>query len=438
LIMKSRNTALILCPVFWPNLPPIGLAYLKGYLAANDIHVKCVDINNIFFNESTQDLKAEWKKQSNPRFENMLYDIVLERFRSVYELVMGRLLGYDIVGMSCYRSNYEFSIKLAREIKRRRPSTKIVLGGPEIRSRFHSHRTGYIEGLRGTVDVAVIGEGERPILDVITGKIYQGMIAYDELSVEEDIYESDYTDFTFSAYPVKKKVSILSSRGCIKSCSFCSERLLHKKYRARPTQKIIDEISKHKLEGIREFVFHDSLINGDLAALEGLCEAMIRNFGKVKWEAQIAIRNDMSDEIFKKIKASGCYHLFVGLESGCDIILRKMRKGYAAKDAVSFFKKLNRHDISFGISLIAGFPGETQENFEESLRFLIQNKGLIPRIEQVNPFVYYEGIGHSRTDDYRYKDELLPRTERMIEALRKAGYRYTKSFMLNMVEPPWR
>ena len=180
------------------------------------------------------------------------------------------------------------------------------------------------------------------------------------------------------------------------------------------------------------------MINGDLLWLERFCDEIINNFGSIMWEAQMAIRPDMPDTLFRKLKNSGCYHLFVGLESGCDKTLKNMNKGYSSADAVEFFKKLNREGLSFGVSILIGFPGETNQDFMDSLQFILNNKEMIPKIEQVNPFVYYDGISLSEAEDYKANPESLDRAIFIIEKIKEEGIKHTNAFLLNLVEPAWK
>ena len=95
-------------------------------------------------------------------------------------------------------------------------------------------------------------------------------------------------------------------------------------------------------------------------------------------------------------------------------------------------------DISFGVSMIAGFPDETEKEFNESLDFIVRNKALIPKIEQVNPFVYYDGIDLSAEADYKIQNRSIDRARQFIDRIDKEGFKYTKAFMLNLVEPEWK
>jgi anaerobic magnesium-protoporphyrin IX monomethyl ester cyclase len=431
---EKTKTALVLLPVFWPQMPPLGLASLKAFAEKNGFPATAIDYNNRFFSKAADSLKKEWLISCNSRLEDSIVDILRSEHSEAFQEMLKEMIKYDVIGFSCFRSNYPATREIAGILKSGKPEIKIILGGPEMARQYFKYGNSFATE-NGFADLIAVGEGERPFLKfLLNGKTETRAALFEELDDLQGSSEPDNSDFNIESYPKKNAVSLLYSRGCVRKCAFCSERLLYKRFRVRPADAIVDQIKKYKRQGIEYFVFHDSLINGDLNALEDLCDRMINNFGSVKWEAQMAVRSDMSEELFRKIRQSGCYHVFIGLESGCDRTLRNMKKGYKAREAASFFRKLNDAGISFGVSIITGFPGETEEDFKESLDFIVNNRNLIPKIEQVNPFVYYEGTSLPEDADYRLHDESVKRADHFIERIKKEGFKYTKAFMMNLVE----
>jgi radical SAM superfamily enzyme YgiQ (UPF0313 family) len=310
------------------------------------------------------------------------------------------------------------------------------LGGPQITRQFFKGRGKIDSSIVKFADYLVVGEGERPLLNFLKGKNKdEKIVKFEQLDNLENIAFPRYPGLSLNSYPKKDALPVQFSRGCIRKCAFCSERLLYKGLRLREVRNIIDEIRYHKTSNNTSyFVFFDSLINADLGALEELCDKIIDNFGLINWEAQIAVRHDMSQKLFEKMKRSGCYNLFVGLESGSDNTLKKMNKGFTAKDAVNFFEMLNKAGLFFGISIIVGYPGETDGDFRESLDFIIRNKDLIPKIEQVNPFVYYDGTSADKRGDYKVNQTSLRRMEAFVKEIKRNHFKYTNAFLGNLIE----
>jgi radical SAM superfamily enzyme YgiQ (UPF0313 family) len=344
-------------------------------------------------------------------------------------------LGYETVGFSCFKSNFPATLEAAKLLKSRRKNIKIILGGPEITRQFFKKRARFGRELMQLADLLVVGEGEKPLSDYLKRNKENKLAIFEQLDDLRRLPFPRYRGLDLAAYPKDQVVPIQFSRGCIKRCRFCSERLLYKGFRFRRVASVIDEIRFHKEKNhINYFVFFDSLINAELSALEYLCDRIIENFGSINWEAQIAIRDDMSQELLVKMKKSGCYNLFVGLESGCDNTLKKMDKGFATKDALSFFKKLNEAGLFFGISMIVGYPGETESYFKKSLDFVIRNKKIIPKIEQVNPFTYYDGTPADKSADYHVNKKSLERLEIFVREIKHHHFKYTNAFLGNLIE----
>lgn len=430
-----KPTVIVLLPVFWPNLPPLSLAVLKGFLTNHNLSVDVIDFNNYFFNKASSNLKKQWLISCNSYLEDNILDILKSDYSTGFTYMINKLLSYDVIGFSCYKSNFRTTLKIAQLLKTENPRLKIILGGPEI-TRQHFRLNGGLTREFGNIsDFFVVGEGELPLLIYLTANRIDTRIA--EFWEQKDLKPlpvPDYSDLDIRNYPKKSSISLVYSRGCPKKCRFCSERLLYKKFRLYPVDSIIKEIKKYKENGIENFIFHDSSINADLSALELLCDKIIENFGSIKWEAQFTIRKDMPERLLKKIKASGCYHLFVGLESGCDRTLTSMNKGFRAEDALGFLNKFKSTGLSFGVSIIIGYPGETYQDFIESLNFIIEHKDLIPKIEQVNPFVYNDGTDLPQESDHKFHPESMERTRFFINKIKGAGFKYTNAFILNLVD----
>lgn len=426
------NILLTILPVFWPKMPPLGLGYLQSYLDKEGFPAEILDLNNLFYNLAGQKLKKEWLVSCNRALENNILGILNGGHHRKYQEALDKISGYDVVGFSCFKSNFPATLSMAKELKDRKRSIKIILGGPEIaRLDF----MGDLRRIEKTADFLVVGEGEKPLVDYLKGENRSKIVKFQQLEDHADLPFPRYKGINFSDYPRKDALPLQFSRGCIRKCQFCSERLLFQGFQSRPVKDISEEIKFHKENNnIEYFVFFDSLINGDLKKLESLCDIIIDNFGRVNWEAQIAVRKDMPDSLFEKIKKSGCYNLFVGLESGSDRTLEKMEKGFNSSEAADFFKQLRQAELFFGISMIVGYPGETDADFKESLDFIVRNKGLIPKIEQVNPFTYYDGTKADRSGDYRGNKDSLERMEYFVREIKKRGFKYTNAFLGNLIE----
>ena len=106
-----------------------------------------------------------------------------------------------------------------------------------------------------------------------------------------------------------------------------------------------------------------------------------------------------------------------------------MDKGFSSAEALKFFNTLNKAGLHFEISLIFGYPRESEEDFRENIQFIVRNKKVITKIAQVNPFVDYLGTFSDR--DFP-TEEAKARIKRFIKVLKDNKIRYTKSFINNL------
>ena len=395
-----------------------------------------LDLNNRFYNLAADDLKIKWLKSIDLELEENIFSWLKKLYPEQINQTVEELLKFDIVGFSCYQSNFQTTLSLAALLKQKKPKIKILLGGPQITRLYFNDPENFSISAFANIDLLVVGEGEQALADYLQGKINENKIAvFSELN-DLDVYNPllGYKQINFSAYPRKQTVSLLFSRGCVRKCVFCSERLLYKNIRTRSIANIIDEIAGHLAKNkVQTFILHDSMLNMDLVTLENLCDAIIENFGKINWEAQMGIRADMPDQLFAKIKQSGCYNLFIGLESGAKNTLKSMRKGFTPQIAVQFFEQLKKTKLYFGVSIIVGYPDESEDDLAESLEFLIRNKHLIPKIEQVNPFVYYSGTKVDRKKDFYNNKTIAAKVDYFISQLKKHKFKMTNAFLNNLI-----
>lgn len=434
--MANQKILLTILPLLWPKMPSLGLAYLQSFLANKGIVADTLDLNNVYYNLAGEKLKKSWLISCNKYLEENIISIIKTNFPAAFKASINQILQYDIVGFSCFKSNFKNTLKIIKILKTKKMNMKIILGGPEITRQFFKTRGRFNEEMINLADYIVVGEGERGLYDFVAGQTNNVKVSeFLQLQNLEHLPYPKFQGIDFNSYPRKDALPLQLSRGCTQRCNFCSERLLYKGFRTRPIENIIQEIRYHLINNkTRYFVFFDSILNGDTKKLQRLCDEIINNFGAINWEAQIAIRDNMEQAIFEKMQKSGCYNLFIGLESGSDNTLKRMNKGFGTKQAHSFFKKLKFAGLSFGVSLIIGYPGETEQDFKESLDFIIQNKELIPKIEQVNPFTYYHGTDAEENADYKLNPDSIKRTEIFIEQIKKNNFRYTNAFLRNLME----
>ncbi len=403
--MKNKVLFIIL-PKIWNYLPLPGVAYLIEFLEKNSIETFLLDFS----------IYNEYNKSQ-----------ILKEISSVISKNKITHLAF-----STYNTNFLISLEIAYQLKNEyRNNIKIIFGGPAI-FYFYFFNEKYL--LNDYIDYYVIGEGEIPLLEILKNNISKKIIKFIQ-SKNLDIYPfPTYKKFKLSNYKRKNAIPIVASRGCINKCKFCAERLIFPYYRTRKAENIFKEIKYHyTVNNIRWFTFYDSLFNGNLKNIEKLLDLIISEDLKISWDAQIAIRNDMNENLIKKIKKSGCINLFIGLETGSKTILKSMNKRFTLNEAENFFKLLNDNGINFEISLILNYPGETEKNFNESISFILQNKKYIKKIAQINPYIYYPNT------EVNIKKGLnlyrgYQKVEYLLNILKEHKIKYTNAYINNLLK----
>jgi hypothetical protein len=98
----------------------------------------------------------------------------------------------------------------------------------------------------------------------------------------------------------------------------------------------------------------------------------------------------MTSGLLDKLRRSGCVCLAYGIESGSQRVLDLMKKGFRIKDAQEVIRDTSDAGIAVVANFMFGFPGETDEDFEETLNFIFENK---KRFTSLNPSPAYTAIG---------------------------------------------
>ncbi|MFH1771920.1 MAG: radical SAM protein [Candidatus Omnitrophota bacterium] len=416
----GNSVYIINCPPGWVKTPPLSLLYLNKYLKNNGAGVRILDLNTAVF-QLFAPAQKEWLCL-NENLEKNLFPLTEKTFPYLLENIYKTLNDFPVIGFTLTKRNRAFSFELARRIKDKFPEKKIVMGGPH---------TFFLERRKELLpDYSwVIGEGEISLLKILTDKKIKNVYRFFEIDDLDTLGFLDFSPLNLKAY--SPALPVLSSRGCTHKCVFCSERKLYRKFRQHSAQYTVDQISYlQKKYSINRFIFCDSQLNYNDRWLNDFSALIIRKNIGIKWEAQMRIKEDFPRSLARKLKLSGCYNIFIGLESGSDRMLSLMNKGFTTDAALDFFKILTKEGLHFEVSLIFGYPKEEDKDFKETLNFIIGNRQIIPKIAQANPFVDYLGnFPHLSFP----APEAKQRIQKFLSAAEDNKIKYTKSFINNLI-----
>lgn len=204
----------------------------------------------------------------------------------------------------------------------------------------------------------------------------------------ERLYESKTPIFlidfdSWRCYPtpefLKKRSGIHqyeSVRGCPFRCEFCNYPYLagNANFRTKSAESIFEEWSTLERLGTRHIELIDSLVTFPKKRIKKLCRLLIDSglAKKLTWSC-CARSPELTDPDFVKLlKAAGCRYVFIGIESGAQIILKNMNKGTTVKQNALAIKNCNEIGLYSSAGILVGFPGETSETIKMTTDFLKQ------------------------------------------------------------------
>ncbi len=167
--------------------------------------------------------------------------------------------------------------------------------------------------------------------------------------------------------------------GCDNFCSYCIVPHVRGRERSREPQHIVEEIRGLVEHGVREITLLGQNVNSYRASSgEGFPELLERIEREVPGLARLRFMTshpkDLSDRLIEVMARSSvvCNQIHLPVQSGSDRILQQMNRRYTAEQYLDLVKKLRvaMPDIGLSSDFIVGFPGETEEDFAETLRLV--------------------------------------------------------------------
>lgn len=282
------------------------------------------------------------------------------------------------------------SRQMVRKIRRKHPQAVIAVAGcyaqiaPEI---FES---------MGDIDVIVGAQNRSKIVEYVeqAQKKEKTINAVkDIMSVTE--FENLYVD---AEGETKTRAFIKVQEGCDNYCTFCIIPFARGKLKSRKQKDAVEEIRRLVTKGYREIVLtgiHLGNYGRDLhdgTSLATLVEELLRipNLLRIRMGSIESV--ELSDDLINLIKDEPrvCRHLHLPIQSGSDAVLRRMNRHYRLPEYKKLISELREKipGLALTTDLIVGFPGETEENFMETLETLREL-----RFSAIHVFPYSQRTG---------------------------------------------
>ncbi len=216
----------------------------------------------------------------------------------------------------------------------------------------------------------------------------------------EDIQEG--TDLIVENLPQIRKYSFKAGvnimYGCNNFCSYCIVPYVRGRERSRDPEEIIKECNRLVQDGVKEIMLLGQNVNSYGKTLDNPISfaTLLKKVSEVEGLERIRFMTshpkDLSDELIATMASSPkiCKQFHLPLQSGSDTILKAMNRHYTKADYLNLVKKLRESvsDIGLSTDIIVGFPGETEEDFLETLDVIKQ-----ARFDSVFTFIYSKRTG---------------------------------------------
>ena len=201
-----------------------------------------------------------------------------------------------------------------------------------------------------------------------------------EEQVSDVMYKCEYVELGSTTYTEKTRAVIKIQDGCDRFCSYCLIPFARGHIRSRKIENVIDEVKKIVNEGIKEIIItgiHVASYGRDFKNGTSLID-LLEEINKIENLHRIRLSSIepviISDEFVQRLSKLDkiCDHFHLSLQSGCTETLKRMNRRYTAEEFEQATKRLRAKfpNASLTTDVIVGFPGETEEEFNETFEFL--------------------------------------------------------------------
>ena len=342
------------------SFPPLGILYLASVLEERGVEVSVLE-------QAAKGLTIEetvrWVKKEDP----------------------------DILGFSTFASSGRTAALTCNEVKRENPDIITILGS--YYATFNSER---VLHKYPSVDVAVRGEGENTVTDLVKcfekngdlkdvlGISFRGENGVASTADRPLIKDLDSLPFpdrelidveyhcTLAGANVapKKFTSIVSSRGCVHRCRFCScTQFARNMWRPRSVENTLKELHFLASKGYEQFLFVDDSFTMNPKRVIRLCREMKKEKIDMDWICEGRVDN-CSYEMLHEIARAGCRILYFGIESANQRILDYYNKRTTPKQSETAVRTARKAGLDVVVgSFIVGAPDETRAEIQNTIRF---------------------------------------------------------------------
>ena len=453
---------LIVPPFFTPYSPPLGVALLKAYLERRNHQVTCVNLNvearlwNMhhqyfklinetggselngytlywfilnphmlaFINGASQSeclnlLDMLFDVYALPKAKKVtreLHQLVTEYFTNLQMMVHDLLADdYNVVGTSTYTTSLASALLILQQVKQHNPQIMTLMGGGVFADdlALGTENLGTLINEYAYVDKVIIGEGELLFERLLEGDfgdkrvISLTDVSNQTLPVNESV-TPDFSDFELEGY---YHLIIEGSRSCPFQCKFCSERIQWGPYRKKDPKYLARQLMELKNKYERKtFFMGDSIIN---FYVDELARELLHQNAEIFFDGYLRAEPHVMDRTNTALWAqAGLYRVRMGMESASPHVLKLMDKRITPENMRECVRSLAEAGVRPTTYWVVGFPGETEEDFCQTLEFIRENHEYIYEVE-AHPYYYYP-TGQRISSNFEYTSLYPDEVNRLI------------------------
>lgn len=277
---------------------------------------------------------------------------------------------FDLVAISTFTAQFYEACAVADFYRNK--GIPVVMGGITVSSLW--------EQAGAHCTSVVIGEGELAWPAVLEDFERGSLRPVYRASGEFSLADAPMPRFDLLDPEKYNRLTVQTSRGCPHRCEFCaSSILLTPRYKAKPVEKVMAEISEIKKFWPRPFIeFADDNSFVHRSTSRELLRALARQ--RVRWFTEADVRIAEDDELLSLMRNSGCQQVLIGLESPGSNSLRgiELKSDWKQRQRDSYraaIAKIQSYGITVNGCFILGLDGDTPEVFQEVLEF-VRDSGL--------------------------------------------------------------
>ena len=304
-------------------------------------------------------------------------------------------LSPDLLGVSSTSYCFPSGIRLISRIKSEKSGVVTVMGG--------YHATMFDNLLLKDVpalDLVIRGEGDESFpelcrrllrsesLEGAPGLSYRanGQVIRGIPQQIEDLNAIPFPDresFTYDGYfhqfggfpipEIPRTANMATSRGCPYHCTFCPKLFPQWRYRMRSAENVFQEILELQSAGFKMAFFQDENFSYDIPRIEKLCHMILEHNLQMRFAFQGTIHH-LPESVFQLMHRAGFDVLFVGVESGSDAQLKRYGKPATRKSLAEGIRRAKRAHMLVISFFIFGGPGETDQDFEATQKFILETR----------------------------------------------------------------